>query len=480
MHWARFLAAALILLGMSVARADVAISTRPTQNMTCSGGVCTPTAKKAVLNVGDLANMLASGDATVQSGSIAQDIEIDAALSWTSTHRLTLDSYHSITFNKPVVVAGNGAMTITTGNGGDFRFVGKGHVELWDLGSSLIINGDSYRLEDKLSRLARDVHHGPSGKYALAKSINVKNRLYFEAPIPGLTGTLEGLGNRISNLTINADANQADIGLIGSLALVGSTVRDIELTNVFVAGSGLGQSVGTLVGLNEGTIANCHATGSVTASNASPTGGLVGFNLASTIRNSFANVAVSTTGNGAVGGLVGQTEGFHGDSGRVEESYATGSVSGGDGATVGGLVGESLGGVISDSYAMGSATGGANAFVGGLVGTNIDNGDGQSPAVIDTTYSTGMVSGGSAAMVGGLIGQDAADSQITNSYWDMTTSGISDPHQGAGNIADDPGITGLTTEQFKSGLPAGFSPAIWKEKANINNGYPYLMDLPPG
>jgi hypothetical protein len=82
-------------------------------------------------------------------------------------------------------------------------------------------------------------------------------------------------------------------------------------------------------------------------------------------------------------------------------------------------------------------------------------------------------------MVGGLIGQDAADSQIANSYWDMDTSGIGDPHQGAGNIADDPGITGLTTEQFKSGLPSGFSHAIWKEKAKVNTGYPYLIDNPP-
>ena len=54
---------------------------------------------QAVLNVDDLANMLTGGDVTVESGSLAQDIEIDAALSWTSTHRLTLDSYHSISFN---------------------------------------------------------------------------------------------------------------------------------------------------------------------------------------------------------------------------------------------------------------------------------------------------------------------------------------------------------------------------------------------
>ena len=63
------------------AQASVQISSKPTESMSCSGGVCTPTAKKAVLNINDLAAMLASGDATVKSNAAAGDIEIDAALS---------------------------------------------------------------------------------------------------------------------------------------------------------------------------------------------------------------------------------------------------------------------------------------------------------------------------------------------------------------------------------------------------------------
>ena len=46
-------------------------------------------------------------------------------------------------------------------------------------------------------------------------------------------------------------------------------------------------------------------------------------------------------------------------------------------------------------------------------------------------------------------------------------------------MKNDQGITGLTTEQFKSGLPAGFSTAIWKEKAKIDGGFPYLIADPP-
>jgi hypothetical protein len=40
-------------------------------------------------------------------------------------------------------------------------------------------------------------------------------------------------------------------------------------------------------------------------------------------------------------------------------------------------------------------------------------------------------------------------------------------------------VTGLTTKQFKSGLPEGFEPPIWAEKKTINNGYPYLLGNPP-
>jgi hypothetical protein len=103
----------------STAQAAVEISSKPTQNMTCTGGICSPTAKKAVLNVTDLANMLASGDVTVKSDSIAQDIDINDALTWTSTHRLALNAYHSIIFRQSVTVAGVGGLSITPDEGGD-------------------------------------------------------------------------------------------------------------------------------------------------------------------------------------------------------------------------------------------------------------------------------------------------------------------------------------------------------------------------
>src|SRR5436853_2687270 len=99
----RFLLATVIAaIGGAPAYADVVISSDPTSNMSCSGGVCAPTATDAVLNVTDLENLLGSGNATVTTtgaGVQANNIHIAAAFSWSAANSLTLDAYQSITFS---------------------------------------------------------------------------------------------------------------------------------------------------------------------------------------------------------------------------------------------------------------------------------------------------------------------------------------------------------------------------------------------
>src|SRR6185503_428980 len=102
------------------ALADISISKQPTQNMSCSDGLCTPTAPKAVLNVHDLTTMLASGDLTVQSGNgnqTAAGIDVVNSFSWTNASRLTLSAKHNIVVKAPVTVAGTGALSLTYGAG---------------------------------------------------------------------------------------------------------------------------------------------------------------------------------------------------------------------------------------------------------------------------------------------------------------------------------------------------------------------------
>src|SRR3954470_22342012 len=112
---------ALFALGFAVlapaCEASVTISTKATQNMSCAAGVCSPTAKQAVLNVIDLTNLLAAGDVKITTGAGAVNITVESPFSWTSTSRLTLDANYNVTFHAPVTVAGTGAVTITYNNG---------------------------------------------------------------------------------------------------------------------------------------------------------------------------------------------------------------------------------------------------------------------------------------------------------------------------------------------------------------------------
>lgn len=504
-----------LLLGAS-AQATVVISKKPTQNMTCSGGVCSPTAADAVLNVDDLANMLAASDIRVVSDSSAVDIVVNAALSWTSGNRLTLDSYHSIDFKKPVSVAGPGGLTLTAndgGTGGDLSFVNKGKVEFWDLHSSLIIDGTSYKLVKNIAQLAKAVAKNPAGAYALAKSYNAsKDGTYSQSPVAtAYSGTFEGLGNTISGLQIDDAADNDNVGLFSQLSGSG-LLRDVLLTDAVVNAEGSAHYVGVLLGCC-GTIKNAQASGTVTAptsqvagvlagsataDNSSSSGSVIGGQYAGglmgggTVTYSHSTANVGTTEFGLAGGLVGGTSyvrysyatgsvigsghagGLAGENdGTVYFSFATGPVSGGTDSGAGGLIGyQYLSSMTVYSYATGTVTGGASqnlfAAAGGLIGA-------KSAYVIEC-YSIGSVTGQSGDYVGGFFGVDNENFYNNIDYWNVETSGQSGS---AGNNSTDAGVIGLTTAQFQSGLPSGFEPTVWGEKRNINNGYPYLLANPP-
>jgi hypothetical protein len=160
----------------------------------------------------------------------------------------------------------------------------------------------------------------------------------------------------------------------------------------------------------------------------------------------------------------------------VDQCYATGAVTSvGRGAAAGGLLAQiDEGASITNSYATGSLSGREYAGVGGLVGTAATSGTGSS---IGSSYSTGVPTGGRKTYVGGFLGLNDKKNgaTMTHAYWDTTTSGT-DVGVGQGS---DAGLTGLTTEQLQSGLPAGFDPKIWNEDSSINNGLPYLIANPP-
>lgn len=443
----------ILLIGFALACATdagaaVNISSAATENMACADGVCSPTAKKATLNVGDLAALLAGGDVRVTTGNGAITIVVTAPLTWSSVSRLTLDADYNISIKAPVTVAGSGGMTLSPNGGGsdgDLQFFPRGKIDFRDTASSLVIGGDTYALVSN-PILPKSGHYALAGDYdfnTAPKNHGAINSRFF--------GTFEGLGHTVANFIEKGKGKKA--GLFLQLTPSG-IVRDLVLSNVFVGGQ---YWAGTAVAWNYGTVIGVSAHGDARAIHA---GGLVSLNYGRVSRSQFVGtVSRRNTGRElAEGGGIAASS-----SGVISRSFANATVE--NAGHGGGLVGTNCG-TVSDSFALGAGTG---STVGGLLGTNC----GQ----VSTSYAIGPVAGGTA---GGLIGADgAAAGSIQNTYWDLDTSGIDDPGQGAGNVQNDPGIVGLTDPALKSALPANFDPAVWGQDPGINEGYPYLLDVLP-
>ena len=300
------LAAASASIGAPDAQASVTVSTAPTQSMSCVAGVCSPTAANAVLSIADLESNLASGNLTVTTtgtgGVEAHDIVVAAAVSWTSNNILSLTAYHSVIINKSIAANGTSGLTILINNGGTggtFSFGSKGRVTFLDLASKLAINGVPYTLESSVSSLASAIAANPSGAYALAANYNATgDGTYSASPIQTeLTGTVQGLGNTISHLSISIDNKHylSPTGLLSETA-AGSVVANLRMNDIKYQMQLDRAAVGGLVGTNGGLLFGDETSGSISDTHRSATvGGLVGGN-ASSVQNSSSSINVSGSG----------------------------------------------------------------------------------------------------------------------------------------------------------------------------------------
>ena len=285
-----------------------------------------------------------------------------------------------------------------------------------------------------------------------------------EDNVGGLVG--ENVGTITNNYATSSVSGDSRVG-----GLVGFNRFGATITNSYATGSVSGEdNVGGLVGENVGTITNSYATGSVSGED--NVGGLVGENVG-TITNNYATSSVS--GEDRVGGLVGRNQ----PNRTITNSYAAGSVSGS--RWVGGLVGENVG-TITNNYATSSVSGEDN--VGGLVGENVGTitnnyatssvsgedrvgglvGRNQPNRTITNSYAAGSVSG--SRWVGGLVGWNVGGI-ITNSYWDINTSGIRTNDQG----------TAKTTVELQSPTKATGIYRRWSRKNwdfGTSSQYPIL------
>jgi len=417
----------------------------------------------------------------VQNPSGVGDINVTAPISWASANTLTLDAYHSISITAPITASGAGKVVLTTndgGAGGDYGFgLGSsgfvGRVAFTgspNAGQGLTINNQAYVLLYSMADVVA-INSDRAGVYALARTVNATGTIYTASVVTSaFTGSFTGLGNTISNLTINAPS-ASNVGLFAQVdqsfsSQTGATVRDVGIVggsitghsfvgalvgafgsngtssvfNVYataaVGGGASSLDLGGLVGLlSKGSIVNAYATGAVTGgANSNNLGGLVGgAGSGASITNVYATGAASgASASSNIGGLVGALA-----SGAVTGAHATGAVSdvGGGGNTgVGGLIGSVASGAsVINAYATGAVTGNGASEVGGLVGVSAGS--------LNTVYATGNVASGTGSVdVGGLVGAESGGS-VVNAY---ATGAVTGDSKVGGLMGEADGGTSLS------------------------------------
>jgi filamentous hemagglutinin family protein len=384
---------------------------------------------------------LATTDVTISTATMGTpggngDIFVNDAVSWSSNNKLTLTAERNIEFNAPVTAIGASA-GLALNYTGDYKV--NMPVTLGGANATLDINGASYTLIHSMAEFEAIDSAAYNTRYALAQDLDASGKVYTQAVVSELSGTFTGLGHVIDGLTIHSTQDNIGLFAVSNAA----TMRDIGLTNVDIRGN---NSVGALLGggvAGTGYVRNSYSTGSVAATGMF-VGGLVGESVQ--IDNSFSTASVSGTLD--VGGLIGRAGGGN----NITNSYASGSVSG---SYVGGLVGFSSSN-INNSYATGAVNG--SSYAGGLAGLsegNISNSYatgavyasavyggglvGSNPGSINLSYATGAVTGVLTSFLGGLVGT-GAPGNVTQSYWNKTTSGM----------ATSRGGTGLTDAQMQN------------------------------
>ena len=239
------------------------------------------------------------------------------------------------------------------------------------------------------------------------------------------TGTYNGNGKTVSGLYINRAADYQ--GLFGYISQAGSKVENLGVINASITGASYTGILAGAISQNS-VINNCYSTGSV-------------------------------TGSDYIGGLVGDVFAYS----QINNSYSTGTVTGTN--FVGGLVGRAnTHSQINNSYSTGSVTG--SCFVGGLVGR-------VHTTQTNYSYSTGSVEGN--GNVGGLAGHSYA-STVSNSFWDIQTSGQTESAGGTGKTSAE--MKNLLTFTNAGWLFPPSENPVWhideSLSAPANNGYPTL------
>jgi len=268
--------------------------------------------------------------------------------------------------------------------------------------------------------------NGLTRHYKLMENITLTaNWTAIGTSLNSFTGSFNGQGYAITNMTINTTSN--DQGMFGRIGLNGS-VKNLGLVNVNIKG---GSNTGGIAGgfNSSGMIENCYTTGIVQGT--SSTGGIVGYG--NTIRNSYSICRV--IGTVYTGGVIGYLE-----SGYIEYCYSRGTVSGT--SNVGGIAGYNEFGPVRNCIAL-------------------------NPSISGTAASTGRITGYSDSTLSNNRALSGINIRINN-----TPKTISNSPTGIdGSSASLATLKTQTT--WSTGAGFTFSTSLWKWDAN---NMPYLYN----
>ncbi|MDP9502119.1 GLUG motif-containing protein [Pseudomonas protegens] len=356
------------------------------------------------------------------------DVAVDAAVAWKSGNQLTLTSAKDVKVNQRINATGdnsrlelNAAKSVRLDNHvsltGVNNSLGVNHGEQLVVGNQGLVtlsgenagfdaNGKQHKVIQNSQQL-QAIGNKLDDHYVLGNQIKGSGTINSIGGDQLFTGSLNGLGNTISDFTIDSSGLYA--GLFGQSS---GTISDLKLASITVNGqnsrNGFSE-IGGLVGRNSGSIARVSARDmqvNAESNQRNKLGGLVGVNYGGSIKDS--SVSGSLYGGAhtaAIGGVAGENR-----FGLVKAGIISGSSSHVDITThmkrqimgaAGGLVGVNNGAVIVNSSSKGSV-GTYNPlykglYLGGLVGNN-QNG------TITGSSSSASVHGSLGSHIGGLVG----------------------------------------------------------------------------
>jgi hypothetical protein len=256
-----------------------------------SGGDMTGTTLQNNLGTGNVTLMSAAG-ATNGLG----DVNINSSINWSANTTLTLTASNNVNINANMMATGNtaglvikpstthtsGGVTQTANSSGVFNVLFGKYIKLTGTAPSLSIGGQSYTVINSLGTAAssgdgslQGMRGNLSGYYALGSNIDASATSGWNAgagftPIADgsqFTGTFNGLGNNISSLYISSPSTTVSTQNTGLFYKIGTAgnVSNLGISSGTVRSLGTPGAIGSLAGVNNGTILKSYSVANVSS-----------------------------------------------------------------------------------------------------------------------------------------------------------------------------------------------------------------------